>query len=152
MQNDYPLQSAGFTEELKKIQITSNCLRYGPCPEPGDEVEQHLTITADGRVFFTSYNYGDGTHYTKARKRNFSIDAAAAKHILKAIEDYFKSDHDIDYVTDVGSWTMKLTNTEETVYKVGGSLCSLGDETDKMSSIIRKNLNMPELLVFDGDK
>ncbi|OQA70186.1 MAG: hypothetical protein BWY37_00491 [Firmicutes bacterium ADurb.Bin262] len=151
MRNDNVPHTLAFTGELQKIQIHSNCLGYGPCPEPGDEVEQHLTITADGRVFFTSYNYGDGVHYCKARTRNFSIGAKDALYILQTIGDYFKNDHEIDYVTDVGSWTMKLTNTDGVCFTVGGSLCSMEDEMDNLSQIVRYNLNMPELLVFDGD-
>ena len=30
-----------FEGKLKKLQLTSNRICYGPCPEPDDEVEQH---------------------------------------------------------------------------------------------------------------
>lgn len=60
-----------------KIRIVSNNICYGPCPEPTDEVEQHITINAEGRVWFSSYIFGEeaGKH-EKARKKNFNIGAA----------------------------------------------------------------------------
>ena len=40
-----------FTGELKKIRIVSNRLGYGPCPEPDEEVEQHITLNSFERCF-----------------------------------------------------------------------------------------------------
>ena len=33
--------------ELRKIRLVSNRLGYGPCPEPDEEVEQHITLNAE---------------------------------------------------------------------------------------------------------
>ena len=33
-----------FQGELRKIRLVSNRLGYGPCPEPDEEVEQHITL------------------------------------------------------------------------------------------------------------
>lgn len=61
-----------FQGILQKIRIVSNCIGYGPRPEPDDEVEQHLTINAEGRVWFSSYKFGDVPgKYQKANTRNF---------------------------------------------------------------------------------
>jgi len=63
-----------FRGSAQKIQITSNNIGYGPCPMPDDEVEQRLTITADGCVWFSGYNFDKGFgKYEKERTRNFSI-------------------------------------------------------------------------------
>lgn len=43
----------------KKVQIISDLLCYGPCPEPEDEIEQRITISATGRVWFTEYLFGE---------------------------------------------------------------------------------------------
>ncbi len=43
-----------------KIRIVSNGMGYGPCPEPNDIVEQHITINSDGRVWFSAYAFGEG--------------------------------------------------------------------------------------------
>lgn len=60
-----------FQGEPRKIRIISNSTGYyGLCPEPEEEVEQHLTINADGLVWFSAYNFGDGfDHHKKARSQ-----------------------------------------------------------------------------------
>ena len=151
MLNDNSLQSAFFSGKAKKIKIVSNCLGYGPCPQPDDEAEQHLTITADGRVYFSSYSYGDGRHYTKAKTRNFKIPCTSAIYVLKVVRDYFSAEHELNYATDVGDWKITLVNTDGDEYKEDGSLCPMSNEFDKISEIIRYNLDMPELLLFNGE-
>lgn len=47
-----------FKGELRKIRLVSNRLGYGPCPEPDEEVEQHITLNAEGQVWFSSYVFG----------------------------------------------------------------------------------------------
>lgn len=47
-----------FQGTLKKIRIVSNNICYGPMPDSDDEVEQHLTINDEGRVWFSGYNFG----------------------------------------------------------------------------------------------
>lgn len=36
--------------ELRKIRLVSNRLGYGPCPEPDEEVEQRITLNAEGQL------------------------------------------------------------------------------------------------------
>ncbi len=140
-----------FEGMASKIQIISNNICFGPCPLPDDEIEQHLSITADGRVFFSAYAYGDGTKHIKTNTKNFKIEAEKAAYILKIVGDYFSEEYDVAFVTDVGEWEMTLTNTENASYHFRGSLCAgCSEELDNISNIIRFNLNMPELLVFDG--
>lgn len=40
---------------IQKIQIISNLIGYGLKPEPEDEVEQRLTISRNGRIWFTAW-------------------------------------------------------------------------------------------------
>lgn len=42
-----------FQGTLKKICIVSNNICYRPMPKPDEEVEQHLTINNEGRVWFS---------------------------------------------------------------------------------------------------
>lgn len=61
-----------FQGTLKKIRIVSNNVCYGSMPESDEEVEQHLTINNEGRVWFFGYNFGRcGERYEKARSKNF---------------------------------------------------------------------------------
>jgi len=72
-----------FKGKLQRVKLISNCIGYGLYPEEDAEVEQHFSVTADGRVFFSSYNYGDGVKFTKARTHNFEIEACMAKTLLE---------------------------------------------------------------------
>lgn len=131
--------------------ITSNNVCFGPRPLPDDEIEQRLSIMADGRVFFSAYAYGDGTKHIKTCTRNFEIEAEKAAYILKIVGDYFSDEYDVAFAADVGDWEMTITNTENVSYHFRGSLCTgCSDELDNLSDTIRFNLEMPELLVFDG--
>ena len=64
-----------FKGTLQKIRIVSNSICYGPPPEPEEEVEQHLTINAEGRVWFSSYKFGETPSYRfqKSDSRIFKI-------------------------------------------------------------------------------
>ena len=50
--------------KLQKATIKSNNVGFGPMPEPLEEVEQRLTISRCGRVWFSAYSY-DGTRLSK---------------------------------------------------------------------------------------
>lgn len=142
-----------FQGKLKKVCIVSNNICYGPMPEPDDEVEQHITISDDGRVWFSGYNFGHtGERYEKARSKNFKIEKASADKLLTALAIYFGNEYDKIFVTDSGYWVMKLTNTEGTTYKFRGSLCADFDyEGTDLSDLVRDTVGMDDLYVFDGN-
>ncbi|MDO5392958.1 MAG: hypothetical protein Q4F24_17995 [Eubacteriales bacterium] len=143
-----------FTGELQKICIVSNCLGYGPCPEPDDEVEQHITINAAGMVWFSSYVFGkhrDG-RYERSRTKNFRIEQSEADKIMSAFAAYFGNEYIEVFATDIGNWEMELTNAEGKTYKFRGSMCAEFEiEGTDLSDLVRRSLNMPELYVFDGN-
>lgn len=142
-----------FQGVLQKIQLISNNICFGPCPEPNDEVEQHLTITADGRVWFSRYRFGvSGRDHDLVEKLNFSISSEATEMIMGAVTDYFGNEYDIDFVTDVGSWDLVLTNTEGKNYKMTGPLChDLQTASGGLSDLIRTNLDRNDIFAFDGN-
>ena len=140
-----------FEGTMQKIRIKSNCICYGPRPEPDDEVEQHLTVTADRKVYFSSYCWGDGGRYKKAREQNFKIHSDTISYILKIVGDYFSKENEMYFATDIGSWEIDMFNTNGKSFRFAGSLCPGVSELDNISSIMRHNLDMPDLLVFDGD-
>lgn len=142
-----------FQGTLKKIRIVSNNICYGPMPDSDDEVEQHLTINDEGRVWFSGYNFGhNGERYEKARSKNFKIEKAATDRLLCAIAAYFGNEYDEIFATDIGNWEMELTNTEGTVYKFRGSLCADFDyEGIDLSDLVRDTVGMDDLYVFDGN-
>ena len=71
--------------------------------------------------------------------------------MLKLIGDYFSNEFNVPYATDVGAWELSITNTDDVTFDFTGSLCPMIPELENVSSAIRTDLNMPDLLVFDGD-
>lgn len=140
-----------FQGEPQKIRIVSNNICYGLPPEPEDEVEQHITINAEGRVWFSAYNFGEGFgRYKKARSQIYKIDKAVADKVLNSVASYFSGEYDELFATDIGDWVMEITNVDGKVYKFRGSLCA-DFEVDgiDLSDLIRDALGMNDLYVFD---
>lgn len=137
---------------IRKIKIISNNICYGPEPSPKDEVEQHLTISANGRVWFTGYNYASGSgKYQIGRKQQFSIGKYFTEELLTFFAQYCESEPLVCYATDIGIWKMEITDVENKKYIFKGSLCgevSVGD-TD-LTECIREYIPVDDLFVFDN--
>lgn len=136
-----------------EISIISNNICYGASPQIDDEVEQHLTIAADGNVWFKGYNYGDGFHqYTENREKQFKIDIDKAAVIMKTFTKCFSDELKSVFVTDMGSWNMEITNEEGKQFSFYGSLSEeyVVDGID-LSDMLRDSLGMNDLFVFDGN-
>lgn len=136
----------------QKMRIVSNGMGYGPCPEPNDIVEQHITINSDGRVWFSAYAFGEGFgKYEKSQTKNYKIEKAVAENVLNKVATYFSNEYDEIFATDIGNWEMEITNTEGKAYKFRGSLCA-NFEVDgvDLSDLIRDSLEIDDLYVFDG--
>lgn len=142
-----------FHGTLKKIRIVSNNICYGPMPDPDDEVEQHLTINDEGRIWFSGYNFGHGGEkYEKARNRNFKIEKSDIDKLFGTIATYFGNGYDEIFATDIGDWVMELTNTDGKIYKIRGSLCADFDyDGIDLSDLVRETVGMDDLFVFDGN-
>ncbi|MGI6361837.1 MAG: hypothetical protein ACOX05_06080 [Bacillota bacterium] len=142
-----------FEGQVQKIKIVSNNIVYGSCPKPDEEVEQRLTINANGRVWFSGYNYSRGFgQYERGRTKNYSIGKEAATRILSAIDTYFSNEDDTVFITDIGIWEMTITNTEGKSYQFKGSLCcDFNVDGVDLSDLIRDTLGIPGLFVFDGN-
>ena len=143
-----------FSGQLQKIHIVSNRLCYGPCPEPDEEIEQHITINSEGRVWFSAYVFGqnrDG-RYEKSRTQNLKLDTVGTDKIFSAFTAYFSEGYDEVFATDIGNWSMELTNMDSKTYKFRGSLCS-HFEVDgiDLSDLLRESLGMSDLYAFDGN-
>lgn len=64
-----------MVNDIKSVRIISNNICYGPEPKVNMEVEQYLTISSTGRVWFSVRNYQqycDGKDY--CREKRISID------------------------------------------------------------------------------
>lgn len=135
---------------LRKFTLISNNICYGPCPEPSDEIEQRLTVTATGRVWFTGYVFGEKSwKHPVGRKAYCSIGAASAQKLLDLLDRYFSNDYLIAMATDVGSWELHLHSDTVNVYR--GSLCEdLVIDDIPLSYYIRSVIPIEGLFAFDG--
>lgn len=137
---------------LRKFTLNSNNICYGPCPESSDEIEQRLTVSANGRVWFTGYVFGEepGKHPV-GRKAYRNIGTELAKKLLDLLEQYFSEEYLIPMATDIGSWELHLHDGEsKKVYR--GSLCEdLIVEDIPLSRHIRHLVAIDDLFVFDGN-
>ena len=142
-----------FKGKLWKFQLTSpNTGYFGPTLHRNSEIEQRLTITADGRIKLLRYRYGTAPDHPELfEKQNYRIAPERAEKIMKAVSGYFKEEHRPDFVTDISSWHMTLTNTEGRRFKASGPLChDLFMPSGGLSDLIRAELGRNDLLVFDG--
>lgn len=138
-----------FQGEIKKIRIVSNLGGYGPMPEPDEEVEQRITVNNKGQVRFTGRTAGYNRE--QSRKLNFQLDSHSTDKLLTAVADYFRNDTTRIFATDIGHWTLELTNTIDETYYYDGSLCAdFVHKGSDLSELVRDTLNMNELYVFDG--
>lgn len=142
-----------FKGTPQKVRIVSNNICYGPPPEPDDEVKQHITINADGRVWFSAYNFGSGFDgHKKSRSKIYKIEKDNAARVLNSIAQYFSTEYIEVFATDIGEWTMEITNTEDEVYKYRGSLIANFEVNGvDLSDVVREALGMDDLYVFDGN-
>ena len=141
------------TDTIKSIRIDSENVCYGPEPDYNDEVFQHLTINAKGRVWLTRYCYGDrATGYILKSRHYLSIPKEQAQDIFKAIiDDFFNDESEPIIVTDVGGWNMLvIADTEETT-AFTGSLINDDSIGHNVSKMIRKALNDNTIFALDGD-
>ena len=142
-----------YTGRLKKIQLISNNMGYGPEPEQGEELEQHLTITDKGRVWLSRYCYDrENNKLLLKEKESFKISAEAVSAIMDAVTDCFSGDYQTRFATDIGCWDLTLTNDENEKICLTGSLISRPlDPEEYLSDVIRKNLGRDDLFAFDGN-
>ncbi len=141
-----------FHGEICRMALVSNCLGYGPCPEEGDLVEQHLTLCSDGRVWFSRYEFGyQGKHRCVSTER-FRVEPEKAGTMLSALAEYFSGEYQYCFVTDIGDWHMQLINTEGRKFAFAGPLTDTGDGfLARQSAILRQILSKPDAYLFDND-
>lgn len=138
---------------IQKVRIVSNNICYGPEPLPTDEVEQHLSISSIGRVWFTAYDYSDGYgKYKISRRYQFGISKSITNKIMELFSLYCNSEPMTPYVTDIGIWEMTITDIEGKEHKFKGSLCgSICVKDIDLSCYLRGHIPIDRLFLFDGD-
>ena len=142
-----------FTGTLKKLMLVSDGVGYGPVPDENDEVQQRLTINSARDAWLTRYAFGDGEKYRRIKREKLKLDADHLEDLFRAVTAVFGSDTEDRFATDVGTWELELTNTDEETFQYVGSMC--GDVLyggRELSDILRDALDAPDLLAFGGGK
>lgn len=142
-----------FYGNVRKIKINSNCIGYGFLPKEGIEVEQHLTITDEGRVWLSRYAIAEDLNFVKLKKieqKQFRIDAEKAKFLLDKYTKYFRDEYEISFATDVGSFEMLITDDEgKTAVFIGPLICEFEVDGYDLSQLTRDTLDDQTLFMFD---
>lgn len=125
------------------------------CPIEGREVEQHLTLTRDGRVWLTRYAFAKDLNYIKYKKTEqvrFKIHIEKAAFVLDMIKKYFRDEYEIIFATDVGTYEMWVDDDEgERAYFTGPLVSECKIDGYDLSQLVRDTLNDQTLFVFDGN-
>jgi len=141
------IEGLPFRGKLAKVQIISDNTHYGPY-EPG-EYAQRLTINEKGQVYLTRYYRGEEWDKNYSKREIFKIPFPDQIFIL--LEYVFSKKREYEWATDVGSWDLTLTNREGEKFFFSGSLMAdHGSIYCWASEIIRKELNLFSLYLFDG--
>lgn len=91
--------------ETQSFKLISNNICFGPMPGKFDEVEQHLTVSSNGRVWFSARNYeqfaaGKGF----CRKKQLNIGRWKAQFLIRIIKRVY-----VEYdMTDCGTWELTV--------------------------------------------
>ena len=142
-----------FTGTLKKLMLVSDGVGYGTVPDENDEVQQRLTINSARDAWLTRYAYGDGEKYRRIKREKLKLDADHLEDLFRAVTAVFGGDAEDRFATDVGTWELELTNTDDETFQYVGAMC--GDvlyEGRELSDILRDALGTPDLLAFGGGK
>ena len=101
-----------FRGIAERIYLESNNICFGPRPEPDEEVEQQLELSATGVGRLRRYAMGEAdTEEKPVREMALLVGEERARKILDAVGEYF-SDYKPSFATDVGVWTLTITNTD----------------------------------------
>ena len=145
-----------FFGNAKKVKIHSNNIYFGYCPKEGDEVEQHLTITEDGRVWLTRYAIKEDLNFADLKKtgqKQFIIDKGKAKFLFSKFTKYFRDEYNLLFATDVGQFEMWIDDDEgKKAYFVGPLISEIVVDGYNLSQLVRDTLNDQTLFVFDSNE
>ena len=153
MKREDIVQSNVRRKRLQKVQIVSDLQCYGPCPEPDDVIEQRLTVSANGQVWFTEYLYGElgSKKHSVSRQARLSIGKDKSAAILSLVADYCESYSMMIHCTDIGDWKLTATAPDGEKKRISGSLCGgiIVEDID-LTDYIREQISIDNLAVFGG--
>lgn len=140
--------------QLKKITLRSSDSFYWIIPEPGKVMEQLLTITREGRVWYSGYDFPDELDKpNKIESKYLRIQKEEAENILdKILLSLYCYPIPILSACDVGFWNLKVTKDDDRTETRRGFLlgCVEVDDVD-LTDLIQRTLKMRNLFAFGGE-
>lgn len=143
-------QKKSFEGIAVSARLLSNALSYGPEPEPEAEVEQHLSLQADGTVDFAAYCFGNGEEYPMRCKEHFAVEDESVKELLCLISSCFAEAQQEDFVADAPEWSLILKNEQGKEFRFSGPMLPGNQKLDRISRCLRQTLKRSALFAFDG--
>lgn len=136
--------------KIRRFRLISTCFGYGPWPGPDTEVEQHLTITSDGRIWFSKFCFNDGVRYKCICLERLHIAPDAAGPLVDQLAEFFNDSY-VEYLaTDCGDWHLEITaGTGQSKYH-GPLIPTPCPFLSQVSDQIRETLVREDILAFDG--
>jgi len=144
-----------FFGNVKKVKIHSNIMSYGFLPREDTEIEQHLTITEDGRVWLTRYAIKEDLNFAdlkKTEQKQFKIDKEKAKFLLSKFTKYFRDEYNLQFATDVGQFEMWIDDEGKKAYFIGPMISEIVVDGYNLSQLVRDTLDDQTLFVFDSNE
>lgn len=160
--NDYIEQLEADLAPAIAEQVTlSGCARFeivtrraveGQSYDPRDEVDQHLTITADGRVLFraNTYHHGPG-RYGIGRVLETRIPKATVQEICRTLDTwlYTRAGKEWTSADHVGQWYLRVHFGDGREQVQRGSLEGAVVADIDISWFIRARVPVENLYLFD---
>jgi len=147
----YRMDFRVWQKRLQNVKIVSHLFVADPEPKQDEPIEQRLTISYTGRIWFEEYGYDrTNDHFRKpVRKLQYSIGKERAARILLYIANYVKSRSRSMRDNNYGSW--KLT----ACWKDGSKEVLFGTRWDdayvgvvSLNELIHKEIPIKGLAVF----
>lgn len=86
---------------------------------------------------------------TKGTRQYFKTSPEVAKNVIEKVSRYFATIDEIWRGCDTGSWTLEFTTEAGEVKKYSGDTGEYIMDNENLSTLIRKELDMKFLYVFD---
>ena len=142
-----PVLNVFGSMEIKSIRIITNIITYGPEPALSDEVEQRLTISSSGRVWFSARNYGqyqDGKGFF--RKKQLNIGIWKAEYLLRLL---VKLPEEL-MVTDCGGYEIVARYSDGSITRRSGPLIGMegtakGSDATSLTRLLRRYIPIRSL-------
>ena len=135
------------------FRLISNNICYGPEPTFSDEVEQYLTVSSSGRVWFSARNYRQYREERGfSRKKQINIGSWKASFLNYLVSRF----EERPMVTDCGSFGLEIRFEDGTIRKVSGPLIGddliplSGNVNTSLTKLLRRYITIYGLWGFDG--